>query len=58
MGIPLGSEMAVTGYRGEISAQNARPVLRQALADLESLGLPPMAVQLELVENPAVQCAQ
>ncbi len=58
MGVPLGSEMAVTGYRGEISAQNARPVLRQALADLESLGLPPMAVQLELVENPAVQCAQ
>lgn len=58
MGLSIGGEAAVKGCRGEICAQNAHKVLSQALKDLQGLGLPPMEVGLELVDDPTVQCAQ
>ncbi|MCI9552751.1 MAG: hypothetical protein HFE94_04355 [Acutalibacter sp.] len=58
MGLSIGGENAVKGCRGEICAQNAHKVLSQALKDLQGLGLPPMEVELELVDDPTIQCAQ
>lgn len=45
-------------YEGTICANNAFKVLENAIANINKLDINPIQVDIELVDNPMIQCAQ
>jgi len=57
-GIRLDQEAVIERYKEEINAPNAPKVLEHALANMKEWGLTLPQVELKLVKNPMIQCAQ
>lgn len=56
--IELSSNTAMTEYDGTICAKNAYKVLSNAVENINKLDIEPIQIDIELVDNPMIQCAQ
>ncbi len=56
--IDLNSNISMSKYEGTICAKNAYKVLDNSVANINKLDINPIQVNIELVDNPMIQCAQ
>ena len=57
-GIRVKEDAKIANYEEPVCAENARKVLQSALDNLSEMGVEMPEIQLQLVKNPMIQCAQ
>ncbi len=57
VGVNVMQNIKLEKYQGTIQAENARKVLNTCVNNLQTIGIGNLEVTLELVDNPAVHCA-
>ncbi len=57
MGVKVNQDIAFEQYQGDIQAESVRNVLDTCIKNLQSMGIRDLNVGIELVDNPAIHCA-